>query len=87
MNYRQWKKKYKKEHGYNPPLKDDKRQQKKLAKYITANIDVQKICRIGKKLGQALTEFAKSASILIKSTAEAIADISSEFIKKRNDDK
>lgn len=32
MNYRQWKKKYKKEHGYNPPLSEDKRQQAKVLK-------------------------------------------------------
>lgn len=30
MNYRQWKKNYKKIHGYNPPLKDDKRKQAKV---------------------------------------------------------
>ncbi len=27
MNYRQWKKNYKKKHGYNPPLVEDKRLQ------------------------------------------------------------
>lgn len=32
MNYRQWKKKYKKVHGYNPPLEEDKRKQKKVVK-------------------------------------------------------
>lgn len=32
MNYRQWKKNYKKEHGYNPPLVVDKRKQRKLLK-------------------------------------------------------
>ena len=32
MNYRQWKKHYKKVHGYNPPLADNKRQQLKLLK-------------------------------------------------------
>jgi len=25
MNYRQWKKNYKKKHGYNPPVSEDKR--------------------------------------------------------------
>lgn len=29
MNYRQWKKAYKKEHGYNPPVAEDKRKQRK----------------------------------------------------------
>ena len=36
MNYRQWKKNYKKIHGYNPPLKDDKRKQ---AKVIRKNLN------------------------------------------------
>lgn len=31
MNYRQWKKAYKKEHGYNPPIAEDKRKQRKKA--------------------------------------------------------
>lgn len=30
MNYRQWKKRYKKQHGYNPPIEEDKRKQAKL---------------------------------------------------------
>lgn len=30
MNYRQWKKNYKKQHGYNPPLEEDKRKQARL---------------------------------------------------------
>lgn len=29
MNYRQWKKAYKKEHGYNPSIAEDKRKQRK----------------------------------------------------------
>lgn len=32
MNYRQWKKRYKKTHGYNPPLEEDKRKQAKAAR-------------------------------------------------------
>lgn len=31
MNYRQWKKNYKKKHGCNPPLEVDKRKQAKVA--------------------------------------------------------
>lgn len=35
MNYRQWKKNYKKKHGYNPPISEDKRKRAKIvAKYI-----------------------------------------------------
>lgn len=35
MNYRQWKKNYKKKHGYNPPISEDKR---KRAKIVAASI-------------------------------------------------
>ncbi len=31
MNYRQWKKNYKKQHGYNPPIEEDKRKMTRLA--------------------------------------------------------
>lgn len=34
MNYRQWKKNYKKKHGYNPPFEEDKRQQAKAASSV-----------------------------------------------------
>ena len=37
MNYRQWKKSYKKRHGYNPPLEADKRQQAKALKKAMRN--------------------------------------------------
>ena len=38
MNYRQWKKNYKKRHGHNPPLEADKRQRAKaMRNTITAN--------------------------------------------------
>lgn len=39
MNYRQWKKNYKKRHGHNPPIEADKRQRAKAARNtrITAN--------------------------------------------------
>lgn len=35
MNYRQWKKNYKKNYGVNPPLNIDKRKQRKLAVKVT----------------------------------------------------
>lgn len=38
MKYRQWKKNYKKKHGYNPPLEEDKRQQAKAAKRASRKI-------------------------------------------------
>lgn len=38
MNYRQWKKNYKKIHGVNPPIEADKRKQRKLAKKVARDL-------------------------------------------------
>ena len=35
MNYRQWKKNYKKKHGYNPPISEDKRKLAKIEARLT----------------------------------------------------
>ena len=46
MNYRQWKKNYKKKHGCNPPLEVDKRKQSKVARKALKQIylvDVENI--------------------------------------------
>ena len=40
MNYRQWKKNYKKWHGHNPPFEADKRQQAKALKKAMKNTSV-----------------------------------------------
>ena len=48
MNYRQWKKNYKKKHGYNPPLEVDKRKQAKVARKALKQIflvDLEDICK------------------------------------------
>lgn len=46
MNYRQWKKNYKKQHGYNPPLEEDKRKQAKLVKKQLKEIPTYTDCII-----------------------------------------
>lgn len=49
MRYRQWKKKYNKKHGCNPPLEVDKRKQAKVVRKAL-NVDVADILKIGKEL-------------------------------------
>ena len=40
MNYRQWKKNYKKQHGHNPPIEADKKKRARLAiKLLPSIID------------------------------------------------
>lgn len=67
MNYRQWKKNYKKKHGCNPPLEVDKRKQAKVARKALKQIslvDLEDICknivnglaRGFKALGEAFTK-------------------------------
>ena len=66
MNYRQWKKNYKKQHGYNPPLEVDKRKQAKLVrKYMReyAKIDY----------GQLASNFVKAVQQIVKEIKPAIA--------------
>ena len=55
MNYRQWKKNYKKKNGYNPPFEEDKRQQVKAAKRAFRKIpDNASICRATRELSERL---------------------------------
>lgn len=65
MNYRQWKKNYKKLHGYNPPVCDDKRRRnKQMANQLISlisSIDVTKIFNnIMKTLGYGLIRTGES---------------------------
>lgn len=61
MNYRQWKKNYKKKHGCNPPLELDKRKQAKLARKALKQIsmvDLGDICK------QIVNGFARGLKVL-----------------------
>ena len=71
MNYRQWKKNYKKKHGYNPPLVEDKRKQAKamrmmLGKLSQTDIDelrnniIDGLSRAFKFLGEVFTNAGES---------------------------
>lgn len=57
MNYRQWKKNYKKKHGYNPPISEDKRKLAKIEARMT---------------GFSIDEFASSLFEGLASVCEAI---------------
>lgn len=59
MNYRQWKKRYKKLHGVNPPLQLDKRKQRRLAKTISS-IDFSAVAtRAAKAITNAVADFMR----------------------------
>ena len=55
MNYRQWKKNYKKLHGVNPPLELDKRKQCRLAKKTIKKMNTVSIVEATNRAAEALT--------------------------------
>ena len=74
MNYRQWKKNYKKKHGHNPPLAEDKRKQSKVMRKALKQIDLPSIVDMVKTIvnglanafniiGEAFTNFANSLEV------------------------
>lgn len=68
MNYRQWKKDYKKKHGYNPPISEDKRKQAKLmAQQLTVTLP---------QITEALNNLAPA---LFRAFANACETISNGF--------
>ena len=60
MNYRQWKKQYKKLHGVNPPLELDKRKQRRLAKKAIKTISNVDFAEVAKRTTEAFTDFCAS---------------------------
>lgn len=67
MNYRQWKKNYKKKHGYNPPFEEDKRQQAKAAK------------RAFRKMSENTSSIYSAAGELAKRLAPALLNAMGTF--------
>lgn len=68
MNYRQWKKKYKKKHGYNPPLEEDRRRKARLQAQLF-NISLPEIAK-------ALNNFASN---FLRVMADMCDRLSNEF--------
>lgn len=67
MNYRQWKKNYKKKHGYNPSFEEDKRQQAKAAK------------RAFRKMPESTSSVYSAAGELTKRLAPALLNVMGTF--------
>lgn len=76
MNYRQWKKNYKKMHGCNPPFEVDRRKQAKSLKKALAylgQVDWSQIC--------------KSISDGIKKAAEIASKLADDYRKSLEENK
>lgn len=79
MNYRQWKKNYKKKNGVNPPLELDKRKQAKVMRHAMKNIkkiDMQQAINIvvnayTQAIGTIFAQLGKALEIAGKEIGEA----------------
>ena len=69
MNYRQWKKNYKKKHGVNPPLMLDKRKQAKVMKRMLKNI---KQTNWQQLMNQIVEGYARAIGIVFQAVGDAI---------------
>lgn len=91
MNYRQWKKNYKKRHGHNPPLEADKRQRAKaMRNTITANDIVTTIQNMADAVQRALTEriiaeLYRALSNGFRAAADAAQSIAEQMEGATND--
>lgn len=87
MNYRQWKKKFKKEHGRNPYITEDKRKRNKAAVDALCNIDwaalydgmQQAINRLAPAVFSAVATFSKALSTAFGNAAEAAETIAERY--------
>lgn len=74
MNYRQWKKNYKKQHGHNPPIEADKKKRARLAiKLLPSTIDV--LNDFVPQLFKALEELARVAGIAFEEAADGFRKV------------
>lgn len=93
MNYRQWKKNYKKMHGINPPLAMDKRKQYKIAKRAIKTMQRIDFAEVADRVAKAIVSAAadcmrllgdvfESAGTAFKNAAENIYDSTQQTIKE-----
>ena len=72
MNYRQWKKNYKKKHGYNPPLKEDKRKQAKLLRKTFTKVSKIDINLMVKNLMNGFSNMFRILGDALNNVADSI---------------
>lgn len=81
MNYRQWKKNYKKRHGHNPPLEADKQQQIKAFRKAMRNANVTinditaAIQNMGDTIARAIAEIYRGLSNGFRVAADAAQSV------------
>ena len=76
MNYRQWKKNYKKKHGVNPPLMLDKRKQAKVMKRMLKNI---KKTNWQQLMNQIVQGYTRAIGVVFQAVGDAISKLGKDF--------
>lgn len=84
MNYRQWKKNYKKRHGHNPPLEADKRQQAKRNTSATTNDIMAAVQNMGDVITRAIAGIYRGLSNGFRAAADAAQSVA-ERIESGNE--
>lgn len=90
MNYRQWKKNYKKRNGHNPPLEADKRRQAKIFKKamkntsVTINDITAAVQNIGNTITRAIAGIYRGLSNGFRVAADAAQSVA-ERIERGNE--
>lgn len=72
MNYRQWKKNYKKKHGYNPPLVEDKRKQAKAMRLMLGKLSKTDIDKLRNNIIDGLSMAFKFLGEVFTSAGESL---------------
>lgn len=95
MNYRQWKKEYKKQHGVNPPFEEDKRQRIKLLrkKLLRKNIlqtamrtNIDSIQAAFERINKAFAQIIKDISAGLERAANATQKIAEQLESEATND-
>lgn len=86
MNYRQWKKNYKKKHGYNPPISEDRRKRnKQLARTLPVFIDgfmpdlLNGLASVCESLGNSFANVAENYRSIAENISNSFAGAAESF--------
>lgn len=77
MNYRQWKKNYKKQHGHNPPIEADKKKRALAIKLVPSMIDA--LNDFAPQFFKALEEAARAAEVVLGEMADSFCEIAERW--------
>lgn len=89
MNYRQWKKNYKKRYGYNPPISEDKRKRNKqianefMTVYKAMDLP-REIAKMMAAAGDVLADMFDGLSKSMRAAAEYYRDMGEEGNSGKN---